>query len=544
MPTLQLRFPGGRYHATLWGHHVNEGLIEWPPSPWRLLRALVACGFTSQHWKDTPPLARTLIDKLASVLPRYRLPGITAAHTRHFMPYIEGRKQGTTLVWDTFANIGDGELLIHWPCELNSDETVLLGNLARHLNYLGRSESWVEAQLIPDALISIESFNAVPHRDGERRDQRYEQISLMAAIPADSYQSWQLEKAKEAVAHLELPSTKKKQTAKLKEKLDAERRKLVDPYPPDLIACLTKDTSWWKGHRWSQPPGSQRVLYWRPSQSIEVTAPQRSRRQSLRPVEMMLLALTTPSGNRSALPSVTRTLPQAELFHRAIIGRAGRGQSIQCPELTGKDAQGKPLREGHRHAHIFPLALDLDNDRHIDHILIFAPMGLSETARRAISTLRRTWTKGGVGEMQLAVVGKGSLDDLRQLPDRVGAKLEALIGPKVGARSWTSLTPFVPPRFLKKSGKSNDLVRQVNAELRSRGLPEASVGITPWHLPESHKLRHYVRVRKRGAPPPQDLGYLLRLSFAEPVPGPIALGYASHFGLGTFKAENDEPIAV
>ena len=28
MPTLRLQFPGGRYHATPWGHHVNEGLVE------------------------------------------------------------------------------------------------------------------------------------------------------------------------------------------------------------------------------------------------------------------------------------------------------------------------------------------------------------------------------------------------------------------------------------------------------------------------------------------------------------------------------------
>ncbi len=537
MPTLQLTFPGGRYHATPWGHHVNEGLIEWPPSPWRLLRAMVACGFSSQQWTDVPPLARTLIDKLASVLPLYQLPDITAAHTRHFMPtgtLGKGREK-TTLVWDTFANVGNGKLLIHWPCEVNSDEAVLLGNLARHLNYLGRSESWVDAQLIPDASISLDSFNAVPCQEREVRDQRYEQISLMAAIPADSYQSWQVEKATEAVAHLELPSATKKQTAKQMRDAERERTKLIDPYPPDLIACLTKDTSWWKGHRWSQPPGSLRVLYWRPSQSIEVTAPQKPRRQSLRPVEMMLLALTTPSGSKSALPSVTRTLPQAELFHRAIVGRAGRGQPIHCPELTGKDSSGKPLRGGHQHAHVIPL--DIDNDQHIDHILIYAGMGLDETAQRAVSTLRRTWTKGGVGEMQLAVVGKGNLDGLRRLPASIATKLEGLIGPKIGARNWTSLTPFVPPRFLKRSGNSNDLESQVNAELRSRGLPEAEVSIIPWHSEESHKLRHYIRVRKRGAQPPQDVGYLLRLIFAKPVSGPIALGYASHFGMGLCVAE-------
>ena len=42
MPIIKLNFPAGRMHATPWGRHVNEGAVEWPPSPWRILRALVA----------------------------------------------------------------------------------------------------------------------------------------------------------------------------------------------------------------------------------------------------------------------------------------------------------------------------------------------------------------------------------------------------------------------------------------------------------------------------------------------------------------------
>jgi CRISPR-associated protein Csb2 len=532
MPTLKLRFPGGRYHATPWGHHVNEGLIEWPPSPWRLLRALIAVGFATQRWTVVPPLARSLIEKLASESPLYRLPDITAAHTRHYMPYIDGKKQRTTLVWDTFANVGNGKddlILIHWPCEIASDETVLLAALAHNLNYLGRGESWAEAELIPDASITLETFNAIPCQEREQRDQRDEQVALMAPIPAESYATWQKDKTESAIAHLELPKGKKKPTAKLLK----DRAKLQEPFPPDLIACLTKDTCWWKGHGWSHPPGSQRVLYWRPSQPLQVTARRPRRPRELPPVKMMLLALTTPSGNKSALPSITRTLPQAELIHKAIIACLGNGQRVHCPELTGKDACGMPLREGHRHAHIFPI--DLDGDQHIDHILIYAKMGLGDSAQRAISMLRRTWTKGGVDEMQLAVVGKGDLDDLRRLPNRIGAKLEGLIGPKTGARIWTSLAPFVPPRFLKKSGRRNDLISQVNDELSSRELPEATVSVIPWYSEGAHKLRHYILVRKR-ATPPQDVGYLLGLKFAEPVSGPIALGYASHYGLGLFAA--------
>ncbi len=33
--SIAIQFSAGRFHATPWGHHVNEGLPEWPPSPWR-----------------------------------------------------------------------------------------------------------------------------------------------------------------------------------------------------------------------------------------------------------------------------------------------------------------------------------------------------------------------------------------------------------------------------------------------------------------------------------------------------------------------------
>ena len=42
MIAIELTFPAGRWHATPWGRQVNEGAVEWPPSPWRLLRALLA----------------------------------------------------------------------------------------------------------------------------------------------------------------------------------------------------------------------------------------------------------------------------------------------------------------------------------------------------------------------------------------------------------------------------------------------------------------------------------------------------------------------
>ena len=261
-----------------------------------------------------------------------------------------------------------------------------------------------------------------------------------------------------------------------------------------------KDTAWWKQHRWSQPPGSQRVIYWRRSDALEVGVPERPARAMVSRVTTMLLALTTPSGNRSALPPCSRTLPQAELLHRAIVGRVAKGRRVHCPELTGRDEQGEPLRDGHRHAHILPV--DLDADGHLDHIIIYAPMGLGEAAQRAIRTLRRTWTKGGVGELQLALAGSGDLDALRSLPAPLDRRIEQLLAPRNGARVWVSVTPFVPPRFLKRRG-ANTLVGQINAELASRGLPPVEeldvLPAAPKRLPygiscvaastEAHRLR-------------------------------------------------------
>ena len=83
---------------------------------------------------------------------------------------------------------------------------------------------------------------------------------------------------------------------------------------------------------------------------------------------------------------------------------------------------------------------------------------------------------------------------------------------------------------------------QINAELACRGLPPVdqvdelsrNAGLLP--------LRHYVRRRQHGGvPPPIDVGYAPRLQFAEPIHGPLTLGYASHFGLGLFTMEDSPP---
>lgn len=536
MPTLVLRFPGGRYHATPWGHHVNEGLVEWPPSPWRLLRALIACGYAKLGWADVPPPGRRLIEALAGVLPRYRLPRAVIAHSRHYMPtgVFEKSREKTTLVFDTWADVGDGAVAVRWECALDHEADELLGRLATHLGYLGRSESWVAAESGPDDAPLPPGSDAWPHAEGERGEPGWEQISLMAAEPRDAYRDWRQHAVAKALEALPLPTGRKR----VPEKVAKDRVQAEAPYPEDLIDCLQRDTAWWKKHGWSQPPGSRRVLYWRRSDSLSVGAPTLTTRATPERVTGMLLALTTPSGSRSALPTRARALPQAELLHRALVSRIGRGSKADCPELTGKDADGKPLT-GHRHAHLLPL--DLDGDGHLEHILIYAPMGLGARAQQAVRSLKRTWTKGGIGELRVALAGQGALDQLRQLPPHLHAGVAALLGPPVGARVWTSSSPLVLPRHQKRRGR-NTLGGQVAAELVSRDLPIAAIEVLPWD-DQTRPLRHAIRVRSHPAkPPPIDAAFAVRLVFETPVRGPVALGYGSHFGLGLFIAAEDPPL--
>lgn len=527
--TLQLRFPAGKYHATPWNSHVNEGHVEWPPSPWRLLRALIAAGFATL-WPDgvAPDVAIALIERLAGVAPRYVLPPVAAGHTRHYMPlgvFKDGR-ENTTLVLDAFLHVGDGVVEVSWPVELPAPEQALLAALAANLAYLGRAESWVEARLVSEPDPELVGSPCWPSRAGASpTGAEWEQVALPAPLDPERYATWQVAQlaAIESDPRWQAPAGKKPTPAQNK-----KRQAALGAIPADLWACLTRDTAKLQEQGWGQPPGSERLLYWRSTKAVSMTLPPAPRRLRTQDATCVLLALSYPSGNRSALPGVVRTLPQAELLHQAAISRlAGGAASATGLELIGKDLDGSPLR-GNQHAHVLPL--DLDGDNHLDHILVWAPGGLSDEAVSALRRTRETWSKGTDTELHLAVAAVGHLDDLLRL---AAPYADAMNRTVAASKVWETATPFVPPRFLKPRG-ANSVTGQIAAELQARGLPEPT-DIRLWDRERAldKGFRHFVRERRGNRrPPPQDLWFGFEVEFAEPVTGPICIGYASHFGLG------------
>ncbi len=134
---ISIRFPFGRYHATAWRRTANEGVVEWPPSPWRVLRALYST------WKSRlPRIQEEIVHGILSSLadpPSFWLPGHTEAHTRHYMPDIA---KGTDKILDAFAVINpDSPVVIRWPKSLEPSWREVLADLCSAVPYLGRAES-------------------------------------------------------------------------------------------------------------------------------------------------------------------------------------------------------------------------------------------------------------------------------------------------------------------------------------------------------------------------------------------------------------------
>jgi CRISPR-associated protein Csb2 len=501
MPNLVFRFPAGHYHATPWGHHVNEGLVEWPPSPWRIVRALLSTGFSKLGWREPPAAARELVEGMASVLPTFRLPPAIASHTRHFMPTDSKKPEERTKIFDAFAHVGKhGELAVLWPAPLSANAEALLKELVPKLSYLGRAESVVEARLAADADLpegTLASAVGV-NRPG------VEPIALLAPITASAYAAWLAEARPRDDAS---PGNKAK-------------RVKASPFPSDAFSALLVDTSFLQEHGWTQPPGSQRVIYYRPPLS---TSPVRSAShpRAVAEADTALFALASDTRRGDVLPLLSRAVPQAELLHMGLASHLG---TLDCPELTGRDSSGKPL-EGHRHVTIVPL--DLGRSGHIDHFLLHAPMGLGPSAQHALRLIRKTYAKGAVKPLFVTLVGVGALREFVRLDGEPVPDLAE-------SRVWTSKTPFVPPRHLKQ--RRHTLQDQLMAELATRGLPPAS-GIDVLSRDEivARGFHRFVRARRdprRG--PPASCFFGLRIELARPVRGPIALGYGSHFGLGLF----------
>ena len=530
---LRFRFLGARYHATPWGHHVNEGLVEWPPSPWRLCRALLATGFTKLGFQEDtlPDAMRALLAALSEAPPSYSLPPSAVAHTRHYMPIV-GK---TTKVFDTFAHVGDRAVYVRWPVDLEPESRALLADLLTHLGYLGRAEAWAEGAVLDEPPPGV-TFDTRPLAADEPAPPGCDRVSALAPVRAADYAAF-----REGALTGALEAENQQRVAAGKKPLSkAARKKREADFPVDLLSCLLTPTDALHKAGWRQPPGTRWVDYARPVEALD-PAPARVPTTALtttrRRAEYVLFALASDTERGNVLPQMRRALIQCELLHWAAVKSLDKlkqtlGIAEHCPELTGQDARGVPL-EGHEHAAYYPL--DLDRDGRLDHVLVHARGGLGDLAQRALEHVRFSYDRDHEVRVFVNVAAMGDAAVVGPLLEHAGS---SILNP-TGARVFVTATPFIAPRHLKRSGR-NTILGQVRAELQSRGLPEArDITFGARREVVERGFLRFVRER-RGRKPPSTRPWWIRLELAEPPPAPFSLGYASHYGLGLFLPAPDE----
>lgn len=513
MITIQVGFPaGGRWHATAWGTHVNEGIPEWPPSPWRICRALLA----TWYWKhrESKDILDSLISKIASTLPSYRIPEASSAHTRHYMPVNEGKKEKRTKVFDTFVQIvGGASLYILWDVELSQGENQLLSSLLEKMNYMGRAESLISARLISqdddlkgEWVKPINSATLYEKQTGEI-------IRLLSPEESSIYEQW----------------TKKQQDMLVSSK--GKKKKYL--LPESVLHALEQDTADWKKEGWDVPPGSRWVQYIRPSQCFKIapiSRPNRKLRSSLPTVSRFAITTKVP-------PSITQSLSVAERIHQAICYQLN---GIISPALTGLDDQGKPLTNND-HVYYLP---ECDVHGYITHMTLHAPRGFSDEDARILSNIRKVWNNAGKGfDLKIVQLATGNTDDFNPASPYFRK-----------SKVWESLTPFIPVRHAKTTNSGIPKLDPENSlqigspehdclRLLQLIMPQTKV-VSITRTGNGSRIQYgnrdipclqFQRIRRTGnGTHAGNRGYALRIEFEQETSLPYGVGYGAHFGLGLF----------
>ncbi len=323
MFSLSLRFVAGRYHATKWGKNVNEGVVDWPPSPWRLLRAMISAWKTDPNGpaeSDVWPILSTLADNPV----RFYLPAATQAHTRHYMP---AGGTSTTKIIDSFVALGpENRVIVTWNDVTldESQEKTLDGILAR-IGYLGRAESWCEVRRID-------------HQGTHNCD------PLNGIVPGNKSITDVLVPTK-GITLEELCVTTE----------DLHRRQIIFP------------------------PGTANASYLRQSDCFDAKPNITVRAHP--EVTVMRYAVV---GN--VRPKITESVSVGDFIRRVAMSKYGRRNGGGASKaISGKDGRGGYLKSGNTHAFFIPT--DEDGDNVLDHMTVTFAKPMEEADFYALAAM-------------------------------------------------------------------------------------------------------------------------------------------------------------
>lgn len=500
---LRQSFPLGRFHATPWRvNPFDDPFGEWPPSPWRLARAVVARWY---QWRrenfgdwDRAEL-ETLIRALSHSTYAFHLPvhARRGSSLRQYHPVEFGwnpaekkkagtRTYGTSLTQDNYwcvAPAEGGE--VWWFIESDrwtTENLEVLDRCLERITYFGRAESLTQIRRAHGIACSP---NCVPTQMSRSSS------TVPVLLPERDAQLVDFERVTE------------------------------DPLAARNI-----------------PEGARIGYATRPSRPPEREAP--TRRAALMHYHLIQFALgwAVPPEPRAVVRLTARFRSAVLKEQRRIISgfpeRVPAWRSLpeavreQVSEMTGKDAAGDPLQGQRRHTEF----LTWWEDQLPTRLLVWRE-GRSFDVDEQNAILR-----AASREVSSAAAGM-DIDEwkLKLIP------LDHAVPPPPGfdgtsASVWESMTPYVPPRHHLRNGRQRPgeaIENQIRRELALRKLAQTEqvlvedVKPPTWvavHIPHREAaLRSFLGDRR---------GYWLRLRFEQPVYGPLRLGHSSSFGLGLF----------
>jgi CRISPR-associated protein Csb2 len=231
---------------------------------------------------------------------------------------------------------------------------------------------------------------------------------------------------------------------------------------------------------------------------------------------------------------IETTLKLTSVLRRAVLRRAQNAEQKIPEVLSGHDDQGQPSPRPHAAYVSLPFVSTTQEhaDGHVLGLAVALPRGLSPSERRrAMRAL--------VGLDYLTVSGVGRLGLKRITPDVAvphNLRVSTWRGP---SRQWASVTPVLLDRFPKRNGRGMEA--SLARSCHYVGLPSPTEVVADTHS-RLHGVEPSFRfVTQRAVASPNSRLYMhVRLTFAEPVRGPVLIGAGRHFGMGLMRPLQEE----
>ena len=457
---LRQTFPLGRFHATPWAvNPFDDPHGEWPPSPWRLARAIAARWYQWAREADQQPdeaELEKLLEALCTSSFSFHLPAHSSKgmSLRQYFPqefgwHPAGKKKAATRGYNTslaqdncWCMSGDADGAVWWVVDggnWNDSLLAMLDHCLERMTYFGRAESFTHIERT--ATDSPEPNCTLKEERGSVR---------AGAVPV------------------------------LVPRPDASR---------DQIEGLTGNLNP------TTPPGAQVMYALRPSRPSVQERPKRLLRH--RETNLLQFAIGWNVAPRRQvivrLTSRFRGVVIKKLLHiksgdpKMIWSRASTDIREVIKYMTGKDATGMPLKEPHQHAEFLAWCEDGQPTR----LLVWRDrIPFDEDEQTAIfraASREFAWAGNGPDTWRVKLI---PLDSAVTPPPGFDQTAEKV---------WESLTPYVPPRHHLRKVKlrqNESIEAQIQRELEARGLLKdnrvlVTVGDATWvtaHIPHSQWL--------------------------------------------------------